>query len=139
MHYIFEAIFVGAYSYIIAIILSFCIIHKYYKYSYLLLFWTGFIKHFSGYLLGIQTYYCNYGCYKERKYQKNRKAVNNTPGLIIESILEGIIYIVIGTIITQFITYKHLLSTVFFTGLIIHILSELLGFHTYFCKNRCSV
>ena len=133
MHYIFEAIFVGAYSYIIAIILTFFIFHKY---SYLLLFWTGFIKHFSGYLLGIQTYYCNYGCYKERKYKKYRKAVNNTPGLIIESILEGLFYVVIGTIITH--THTHLLS-VFFTGLIIHILSEPLGFHTYFCKNRCSI
>ena len=56
MHYIFEAIFVGIYSSVIAIILSFVVYNYYY-----LLFLTGFIKHVGGYYLNIHTYYCNYG------------------------------------------------------------------------------
>jgi len=104
------------------------------------------MKHFLGYVLGIQSYYCNYGyacnAVKEREEEidskqtaKNKVAYTTSYHLIIECIIEGIAYIVIGTIINTLITHKILV--VFFTGFILHILSEILGIHTYFCENRC--
>lgn len=150
MYYIFEAIFVGIYSCSVALILSYLFVRKFLY----LLFWTGIMKHFLGYVLGIQSYYCNYGyacnAVKEREEEKekeekeqsdskqtttNKVAYNTSYHLIIECIIEGIAYVVIGTIINTLITHKILV--VFFTGFILHILSEILGIHTYFCENRC--
>ena len=133
MYYIFESIIVGIYSCSVALILSYLFIRKFLY----LLFWTGFMKHFLGYLLGIQTYYCNYGyaCNAVKEKDKKKEAYNNTFRLIFECIIEGIAYIVIGTIVNTLITHKKL--AIFFTGFILHILSEILGIHTYFCDNNC--
>lgn len=134
MYYIFEAIFVGIYSCLVALILCYLFVPKFLY----LLFWTGVMKHFLGYVLGIQSYYCNYGyaCAKEsNQTTKNKVAYDTSYHLIIECIVEGISYVVIGTIINTLITHKILV--VFFTGFILHILSEILGIHTYFCENRC--
>ena len=137
MYYVFEAIFIGIYSCIIFIILSSSFIHKY----FLLLFLTGFFKHFFGYFLGLQTYYCNYGyaCNKknhETSYEIHDKiSTNNISILTVESVFEGIVFIIIGTITNAFI--KHKILSVFFVGFILHIISEILGIHSYFCENRC--
>jgi hypothetical protein len=133
MYYIFEAIFVGIYSCSVAITLSYLFILKFLY----LLFWTGFMKHLLGYLFGIQSYYCNYGyaCSKSEDKDKKKEVYNNTYRLIFECIIEGIAYIVIGTIVNTLITHKIL--TIFFTGFILHILSEILEIHTYFCENNC--
>ena len=135
MHYIFEAIFVGIYSGVIAIILSF-VLHNYYY----LLFLTGFIKHVGGYYLNIHTYYCNHGdaCMRMRNGNNNNNVLiskNKPVQLLFESIIEGIAYIVGGFICSFFI--PNIYVSVFIIGIAMHILAELLGIHRFFCKNRC--
>ena len=156
MHYIFEAIFVGIYSGVIAIILSF-VIHNYYY----LLFLTGFIKHVGGYYLNIHTYYCNHGdaCMRMRNGNNSNiliskflrltptefnhspstwstaRSKNNPRQLIFESIIEGIAYVVGGFICSFLISNMYV--SVFIVGIAMHILAELLGIHRFFCKNRC--
>jgi hypothetical protein len=72
MHYILEAFLVGLYSLILCVITSFFIDN-----FYVLLFVTGIVKHFLGYLLNIHTFYCKqgYACLKMHKYfnKKNDK------------------------------------------------------------------
>jgi hypothetical protein len=157
MHYIFEAIFVGIYSGVIAIILSF-VLHNYYY----LLFLTGFIKHVGGYYLNIHTYYCNHGdaCTKTHSIASSNNVLiskllrltptefNHSPStwstarsknkpvqLLFESIIEGIAYVVGGFICSFFISNMYV--SVFIIGIAMHILAELVGIHRFFCKNRC--
>jgi len=137
MHYIFEAIFVGIYSGVIAIILSF-VLHNYYY----LLFLTGFIKHVGGYYLNIHTYYCNHGdaCMRMRNGNNNNNVLiskNKPTQLIFESIIEGIAYVVGGFICSFLISNMYV--SVFIVGIAMHILAELLGIHRFFCKNRCII
>ena len=160
MHYIFESILVGIYSGVIAIILSFAL-HNYYY----LLFLTGFIKHVCGYYLNIHTYYCNYGdaCMRMCNGNNNNNILiskNKPTQLIFESIIEGLAYIVGGFICSFFISLRlapseynrntstrfassafssisNMYISVFIVGIAMHILSELLGIHRFFCKNRC--
>ena len=135
MYYIFESIFVGIYSGVIAIILSFAI-HNYYY----LLFLTGFIKHVGGYYLNIHTYYCNHGdaCMRMRNGNNNNNVLiskNKPTQLIFESIIEGLAYIV-GGVICSFLI-PNIYVSIFIVGIAMHILAELLGIHRFFCKNRC--
>ena len=132
MYYIFESIFVGIYSGVIAIILSFAI-HNYYY----LLFLTGFIKHVGGYYLNIHTYYCNHGdaCMRTPSTWSTARSKNNPRQLIFESIIEGIAYVVGGFICSFLISNMYV--SVFIVGIAMHILAELLGIHRFFCKNRC--
>ena len=135
MNYIFEAIFVGIYSCVIAIILSF-VVHNYYY----LFFLTGFIKHVGGYYLNIHTYYCNHGdaCTRTHSVASSNNiliAKNNPRQLIFESIIEGIAYVVGGFICSYLISNMYV--SVFIIGIAMHILAELLGIHRFFCKNRC--
>ena len=135
MYYIFESIFVGIYSGVIAIILSFAI-HNYY---YLLIL-TGFIKHVGGYYLNIHTYYCNHGdaCMRMRNGNNNNNVLiskNKPTQLIFESIIEGLAYIV-GGVICSFLI-PNIYVSIFIVGIAMHILAELLGIHRFFCKNRC--
>ena len=135
MHYIFEATFVGIYSCVIAIILSF-VVHNYYY----LFFLTGFIKHMGGYYLNIHTYYCNHGdaCMRMRNGNNNNNVLiskNKPTQLIFESIIEGLAYIV-GGVICSFLI-PNIYVSIFIVGIAMHILAELLGIHRFFCKNRC--
>ena len=160
MHYIFEATFVGIYSCVIAIILSF-VVHNYYY----LLFLSGFIKHVGGYYLNIHTYYCNHGdaCTRTHSVASRNniliskllrltptefnhspstmlrmttaRSKNNPRQLIFESIIEGIAYVVGGFICSYFISNMYV--SVFIVGIAMHILAELFGIHRFFCKNRC--
>jgi hypothetical protein len=139
MHYIIESIFVALYSFSVAFLLS-PILHNY----TFLLFFTGFFKHFFGYMLGIHAYYCKHGylCNKIKYKQllntqilNIQKTSNQLFQLIGESIIEGIIFVVFGKIISIFIRYK--LFAIFIIGFILHILAEIVGIHSYFCSHRC--
>ena len=139
MHYIIEAFFVGVYSYSIAAILL--VLNHNYQYSYTyLLFCTGYLKHFLGYVVGIHAYYCKYG-YSCNNIQKiYDTSVNKNVQLVQvigESIGEGLAFIVAGTTLHTFI--KNKLFIVFLVGCIFHILFEMLGIHSYFCIHRCSM
>lgn len=134
MNYLLESLFVGIYC---------CLIYLALFYTgltanvYLMLFIVGFMKHFFGYFLKIHDYYCKYGC---RKYDcsdnnKNAHAKRNELVLTGESILEGVAFIILGSLLTLFIKSKVVMY--FILGFGIHIISEIIGLHSYFCRERC--
>ena len=121
-----ESLFVGVYSCFIYFFVSYVI----YSNFTLLLFVVGFLKHFLGYYIKIQDYYCN-SCVKNSKSQVSPQ------GLFIESILEGGVFIILGFLLDFFIENRWWL--IFLLGFSLHILAELVGVHKYFCNNRCIV
>lgn len=133
MNFILEALFVGLYSAVLFRILFFLI-----KNEYILLFTLGFLKHFLSYYAGIQTFYCNYGyaCKKITHDGVSRyTATNNT--LFIESLLEGLWFLTIGTIIFSSIRKIKPFIVIFMIGFFTHFLSEKMQIHKYFCKHNC--
>ena len=124
---IYEAILVGIYS-----ILIYLILIPFEFTNNVLFYMIGFLKHFLAYNIGIETYYCNNGnvCIKD-----NKKRIVYSENILIESIIEGYIYIIICMIIYKIINNYTL--TIFYTGFILHIVFELTGVHNYFCKNNC--
>lgn len=134
MNYLLESLFVGIYC---------CLIYLALFYTgltanvYLMLFIVGFLKHFFGYFFKIHDSYCQYGC---RKYDcsdnnKNARAKRNDFILTGESILEGIVFIILGSFLSFFFKSKLLLY--FILGVCLHIITEKIGLHAYFCKERC--
>ena len=95
----------------------------------------GFLKHFLGYYLGIQDYYCNYGnkCVEVNKDRGKLKASNKK--LLIESLLEGIVFMIMGIIIEIVVKNEYII--LFLIGFIIHMISEWIGIHLYFCDYNC--
>ena len=133
MRYLIESILVGVYSLVIYVFVKTVIYN-----DYLLLFLVGFCKHVFGYLLSIHTLYCNYGdaCTKRNKTVQYKKSVYSNV-LLIESIMEGIVYVFLGIILGSFITNKII---IYFTiGCALHLISEILQLHYYFCRKRCLV
>ena len=130
MNYIFESIIVGVYGSII-----FLLIRNFIKNIYLLLFLIGFIKHLFGYLLNIHMLYCNYGYACSNKNKTSDKIAIYSNYLWIESIVEGLLYLFIGLMITKFISNK--LIIVFIIGMLLHLIFEKLKIHNIFCKTRC--
>ena len=136
MHYFFESIFVGVYTLIIYTLLNSFIINKNIN---IILFIVGFFKHYLGHYLHLHTYYCNngYAC-----KSNNKKSVISNLDIFTESFFEGIAFIFIGKFIHTFlVTYlktnnKFLLF--FLIGFSLHMLSEILHIHTFFCNNRCA-
>jgi hypothetical protein len=103
-----------------------------------LLLVVGFLKHFLGYYLQFHKWYCNngYACNnkkKEKETEKDRKIT--LFHLIIESIIESLSFFIIGLLL-HIIIYDNLYLLYFLIGIILHLLSELFGFHKYFCKNK---
>lgn len=107
---IIEAVIITIYTYF----LNFIIIKLNYS-KIIKLFILGFIKHF---LFGIAKIHQNY-C--KSKYNLNTKSKT----LLLESIIEGILFIILG----NFIDEPALIA------FILHILFELLGFHKLYCLN----
>jgi hypothetical protein len=128
MNYLFESIIVGAYSSIVYLITK-----NFVNNVYLLFFLIGFIKHLLGYLLNIHTFYCNYG-YACSNKNKNKVAIY-TNYLFAESVIEGILYLSFGLLFNKII--KNKLIDIFIVGVLLHIISEKLKIHIFFCKNRC--
>lgn len=122
---ILEALFVGFYCLLLYTIISPVLSH------YRLWFIIGFIKHFMAFYIGLHDYYCNNGdaCHDKG----NKKALDTY--IILDSVLEGIFFIIIGSSFIPLFTNKYVAT--FFAGFVIHILAELSGLHKYFCKYRC--
>jgi hypothetical protein len=121
MHYIYESIIVGIYSCIIYALIS-PILYK--VHLILLFFVVGFIKHLIGYYLSLHEYYCKYKFDLVKRYNKN---------IILESILEGGLFIIFGYTISMYLKTKLLI--VFIIGTLLHIIFEISGMHTKFCHN----
>ena len=109
---LFQAVFVGLYSISIFSLLLNIGVNPHY-----ILFLTGFIKHLFGYLLGLQGAFC--GCSIHYPFLS----------LIRDCTLEGILFLIFlqgSSIFTKFLF-----------GFFLHIISEYLGIHKYFCKSYC--
>jgi len=119
MHYVFESVFVAIYTTTLFIFL-----HRI-KNKLLLLFILGFLKHFLGYVLYIHEYYCN----------KCANSASTFEPVFIQSIVEGVYFMIIGYIGFSFI--RNRIFFIFGLGLCTHLLSEWIGVHTYFCQNNC--
>jgi ascorbate-specific PTS system EIIC-type component UlaA len=130
MHFVFESLFVGIYSMIIFVTL------KYFKLNNVL-FLTGFMKHFLGNILQLHTYYCNYGdsCIENR--QLNQQSNTTITILIAESILEGIMFVIIGSMFNNINRNITEIQQIFLIGILLHNLAEIIGVHKFFCNNRC--
>lgn len=129
MNIIAESIIAGIYCEFIY--LSFYVLRKI-NFN-LLLFILGFTKHFYAYFIKLHYLYCVYGdtC---KKY--NNVDINyNKLYLLRDSIFEGFLFIIFGNILNLIILNKYILF--FILGVILHLLSEVLGYHKFFCKNIC--
>lgn len=142
MNYILEAILVGTYTCFIYLLFS-----PFIKNFYYLLLVVGFFKHFLGSSLQIHDWYCNNGetCLKVLSQDQTYEA--NTIYLLRDSLLEAMLFLVVGFILStylfcySFLKSKELTNSVlFFTiGFILHIISEKLLVHKYFCKTTCNI
>jgi hypothetical protein len=141
-----ESTFVGFYSIVIAHFLSFFLLPTKKKISFVLFFFfLGFLKHGLGFLLGLQTWYCNEGekC-KEihdkhdntNDHETNKKWKAKQPSLL-ENLGEGILFLLFAWILTKIFTINNLYLTTFLVGFLLHIISEFSGFHAFFCNHRC--
>ena len=102
-----ESLFVGVYTCIISFFVSFLVSSNF----TLLLFVVGFLKHFLGYYLKIQDYYCA-TCVKGSKSHTTKQI------LFGESILEGGVFIILGLLLKVFIENRTVLM--FLLGFLLH-------------------
>jgi hypothetical protein len=127
---IVEAILVGIYCDIIYAIIGTFI---YSGNLNLFLFILGFSKHLFGFLLNLQLSYCIYG---EACSGFNNNGIDyNIIQLYADSCIEGFLFIFVGRFLDLFIKNKYLLF--FILGCTLHISSEIIGYHAYFCKFIC--
>lgn len=129
MNYIFESLFVGAYTWFIYMLVS-----PFIKNFSILLLVTGFSKHFLGSGFQLHDFYCNNGdtCIKVLSQDQHYKA--NTKTLIRDSLIESILFLSLGSLLG----YKLTKGTLFFVmGVLLHIMSRNLSIQKYFCKTTC--
>jgi len=134
-----EAFFVGIYTLFIYIILSFFITNQN---PLLLFFILGFVKHFLGDFIQLHTFFCNYGYACTYYFGKDnilhRISDRKEIVIIIESILEGFLFMLFCGIAILAFGKKWVRYWIFFIGFFIHYLFEKIGIHRLFCKYRCS-
>lgn len=132
MNYIIESVFVGIYVSIIYLLFS-----PFIKNFYLLLLVCGFFKHFFGSSFNLWTWYCNNGQACVKVLSQDQYYISNTLYLLRDSIYESLIFLLTGTILS--IIMKKGVLLFFIMGLLLHIISENIGLHKYFCKTNCDV
>ena len=132
MYLILEALFVGIYSAVLFRILFFLI-----KNEYSLLFTLGFFKHFLSYYVGIQSFFCNHGYACKILSHSDNIYIATDNNLFIESFLEGLWFLTVGTLIFNSIGKVKPFIVMFVIGFFTHLLSEKMKIHKYFCKYNC--
>ena len=132
MYLILEALFVGIYSAVLFRILFFLI-----KNEYSLLFTLGFLKHFLSYYVGIQSFFCNHGYACKILSHSDNIYIATDKNLFIESFLEGLWFLTVGTLIFNSIGKVKPFIVMFVIGFFTHLLSEKMKIHKYFCKYNC--
>jgi len=142
MNSILEALFVGLYSAKIAFFLYLLNVKNN---LYLFFFLTGFLKHFIGYYLGLQSYYCNRGnaCVRvledgKQEEERNKYKTKHVEGfaMILESVFEGWAFVSLGVLFSKVIKKREIVCC-FLIGFVLHVLFEMLSIHETFCKTRC--
>jgi hypothetical protein len=132
MNYIIEALFVGLYTCIIYLIIS-----PFIKNLYVLLLVIGFLKHLLGYYLVIHTWYCNNGIACVNVLTPDYKYTAKSTHLIRDSIYDSIMFLILGSILSSKLTNGIMMY--FIIGVLLHIISEHLLVHKYFCKTSCEI
>jgi len=132
MNFILEALFVGLYSAVLFNILFFFI-----KNEYSLLFTLGFLKHYLSYYLGIQTFFCNHGYACKKISHSDNTYIARNNNLFIESLLEGLWFLTIGSIVFNSNGKVKPFIVMFFIGFFTHLLCEKIKIHKYFCIHNC--
>jgi len=127
-----ESMFVGLYSAILFNILFYVI-----KNEYALLFTLGFLKHYLSYYVGIQTFFCNHGYACKKLSHSNNTYIATNSNLFIESLLEGLWFLTIGSIVFSSIGKVKPFIVMFFIGFFTHLLCEKIKIHKYFCRHNC--
>ena len=133
-----ETFVVGSYTVVLFVLLQ----QVFYSSDWnLFLFVLGFLKHLFGYLLGIQKFYCRYGYACQNIKPKNKQNIKNNVDYVlektVESILEGIAFVVVGNSVLLS-TKINKIYVVFATGCLLHIMGEISGVHKFYCENGCS-
>lgn len=123
MHYLFESVFVGIYSWMI-----YKIVQLFVPVS-CLFFLVGFFKHVVGYWIGLHAYYRKYGDACQSVYRTNYNS-----SLFVESFLEGFAYVMLGMLLGIRIRSKDLLF--FLIGVLLHLLAEWTSVHSEFCAKQ---
>ena len=140
MQVLLEALFVALYTAGLFQILSLFINNK-----YLLLYTLGFCKHFLSYYLYIHDLYCNtgYACKKilhnHDDYENKIIYKSQKKFLLIESLFEGVWFLIAGTIVTSITSKSKWFGLIFALGFVTHVISEMLYIHDYFCSYNCKV
>lgn len=111
---IYEAIIVGIYFEILFRIVTGIVKNT----SVFTLFVVGFLKHFLGYYLQLQSAYC---------YFHGKGKAHITYNFINECILEGFVFTILYS----------LLPNAFIIGIFLHLISEYIGIHKVYIKYRC--
>lgn len=137
MHYIIESILIGIYCVIIYFFINIFFTNTFinlFLIFTIIFFLTGFTKHLLSYYLGLHSWYCNNGYSCKNIININTK-LNKNKYIFIESIGEGILFLLVAMVLNNIITNKYLI--IFLIGFILHITFELIGIHKYFCLFRC--
>jgi uncharacterized membrane protein len=125
MSLLIEQLIVGIYTSLIYILL------KPFGLEYFtLLFLDGFIKHLLGYYIGIQDIYCN-------KHKPGTISSVSIRELIIESICEGVLFIILGFIFINLGLNKYIVP--YIIAFSVHIIVHFIGLHYLFIENRCKI
>ena len=134
MNYIIESILVGIYTCIIYVCIS-----PFIKNIFILLIICGFFKHVLGYTLNIWTWYCNHGeaCQTNKKSNPTNKYKASNKRVLVESVVESILFLFIGSILQMFI--KTEIAIFFILGFSLHVFGENLGIHAQFCRRTCQI
>ena len=132
-----EALCVGIYCIFLYIIFYFINLYLNLP-SYMFLFIFGFIKHFIGYYLGLHQKMCNFINSNHNNYNNYNNIIQiNIKILIIECILEGLLFLIIG-LITNFEINMLGIYKIFIIGFCIYIFFEIIGLHKWFCSSHFS-
>jgi len=114
-----ESILVGLFS--MGIYVCFQSIHSF----PVLLFVVGMIKHYMGYWLGLQQFFC----------EQHTGFSQVSPPPMYEVIAEGIAFVLVGSLLSMVIRTRWILFGMI--GISLHLISEVVGIHAYFLK-RCT-
>ena len=124
LFFLLETVFIGLYSLVLYSILQF-VIKKPFIY---VLFILGVMKHSLGYFTGLQTLYC-------QTYNGPDEVARLPTGS--DVFIEGLLYIVVGGVLTSFIRNPYIIS--FMTGAGLHLGFEAIGGHAIFLRTRCEL
>ena len=110
-----------------------------------LLFTFGYIKHAIGYYTSLYPGYCKQTgvCEKLAKqehasyYEKIKAIVGFGENIWLESVGEGIVYILVGVPLFLFVSPQ--LLAAFLTGVSAHLISGYSGINASFCRTSCSI